>query len=129
MSRNLILTAVFLCCLVAVAEAGDPRETQPVVVAIDATLPATRAVQPVTRVLMTTDRQIFIAATVAITDGGYDASDTLAKLEARNNNVYALAVNSGNIARATRAVKVNGRVFLKSSSGGGLHLASYTKKD
>lgn len=126
MSRILILTVVLLCCLVTVAQAGDPREHKPVAVAIDATLPAARATQPVTRMLMTTDRQIFISTTVAITDGGYDASETYARLRARHNNVYALAVNSGNVARATKAVRVNGRVLLRSGSGSGTHLATYS---
>lgn len=126
MNRSLIIVAIALCCIAAVAQAGDPRDKRPVAVAIDRTLPTTRAVQPVARVLMSTDRRLFIAATVAVTDTGHDATTTLARLRARHNNVYAMAVNTESIPRATTAVKVGGRVFLK-SSGGGMHLARYTK--
>jgi hypothetical protein len=127
MSRSLIIIAIALCCIVSFAQAGDPRESLPTAVAIHRPLPAS-SVQPVTRALMSTDRRLFIAATVAVTDSGYDATTTLARLRARNNNVYALAVNTGDIQRATHAVRVGGRVILKGSGSGGTHLATYTRK-
>ncbi len=53
----------------------------------------------------------------------------LAAIQARHNNIAALAVNTQGVSRATRAVKRDGRVFLTAggSSGGGMDIARNDK--
>jgi len=71
---------------------------------------------------------------VAIAPSAGKTRDELARaaarqIKARGNNIYAMGVNTGGIARATEAVRRNGRVFLRAPKAAAGPAIRVTAKD
>ena len=59
--------------------------------------------------MVTLNHRVYVQVSAASTP-----SKAAEKIASRNNNVYAAAVNTEGVSRATQAVHVNGRVLLRS---------------
>lgn len=109
MTHKCILVAVLLASAgLAVAE-DLPESSDGVAIIVAKNTPAPRST------MVTVNHRVYVrVGTGAVAIRSNSVKRTVEKLKSRDNNVYSLAVNTEGIARATEAVKVSGRVYLRS---------------
>ncbi len=73
--------------------------------------------------MVTLDKRIYVQVasnSVSVAVNAKTAKKVIRKIKNCGNNIYALAVNSGNVARATKVVRSGGRVYLRAPRRSGI---------
>jgi hypothetical protein len=114
MKRNVMLACmgVFLLAATAASWAGENVRSVNDEVYVVIPRPAST-----TSVLLSSNQRVYVRANVASIDPDGGVQAAMRQLKLRHNNVYALAVNTQGVARATQAVKQGGRVYLRAGYG------------
>jgi len=118
----IIVAVVVLGCLAVRVGAGSSMGRGVYIAVLDEpaakALPAGGATSSAREVLITLNSRLYVASRITVSSSADVVAATLTKLKDRQNNVYAMAINTEGIVRATVAVTDGDKVYLRARRSG-----------